>query len=222
MLQNKTLGFLKDLKKNNHRDWFNEHRDAYELAKNDFENCISELIAALSKIDKRLEGNTPRDCIFRIYRDVRFSKNKEPYKANFGASVKIGGKKSASSGFYLHVEPEGGWGSFIAGGYWMPEAPLLKKIRQEIEYNHEEFLKILKDKNFKKHFGALESEHTLTRVPKGFDPDHPAAEFLKYTSFIASEPLTAAQLKSTDFIKTCSASYKAMLPFLDFLNRVND
>lgn len=222
MLHSHTLRFLKDLRDNNHREWFAEHKAAYDEAKNDVEAFISQLIPALVKVDPRLAGNTAKECMFRIYRDVRFSKNKDPYKTNFSASVKIGGKKSASCGFYLHVEPEGGWGSFIAGGYWMPEAPLLKKIRQEIEFNHEEFLKILKDKNFKKHFGALESEHTLTRVPKGFDPDHPAADFLKYTSFIASEPLTAAQLKSKDFIKTCSASYKAMLPFLNFLNRVND
>jgi uncharacterized protein (TIGR02453 family) len=222
MLQNKTLQFLKDLKKNNNREWFAEHKDNYENAKADFELLIEHLISSLSKVDKRLESNTPKDCIFRIYRDVRFSKNKEPYKANFGASIKPGGKKSVACGFYLHIEPEGGWGSFVGGGYYMPEAALLRKIRQEIEYNHEEFIKLLKDKNFKKHFGTLEQEHTLTRVPKGFDPEHPAAEFLKYTSFIASEPLTAAQLKSKDFIKTCTASYQAMLPFLDFLNRVND
>ncbi len=222
MIKESTLGFLRSLQKNNNRAWFEDHRATYEAAKSDFEHLIDDLISSLSKVDKRLEGNSAKDCIFRIYRDVRFSKNKEPYKANFGASIKPGGKKSPSCGFYLHIEPEGGWGSFVGGGYYMPEAPLLRKIRQEIEYNHEEFLKLLKEKNFKKHFGTLEQEHTLTRVPKGFDPDHPAAEFLKYTSFIASEPLTATQLKSKDFIKTCTASYKAMLPFLDFLNRVND
>ena len=222
MLHNNTLKFLKDLSKNNNRDWFEANREVYENAKNDYADFLAKLIAELEKSDKRLSGIVPKDCVFRIYRDVRFSKNKAPYKSNFGASIKIGGKKSVKAGFYMHVEPEGGWGSFIGGGYYMPEAPLLKKIRQEIEYNHEEFFKIIKDKNFKKHFGGLESEHTLTRVPKGIDPDHPAAEYLKYTSFIATEPLNLTQLKSKDLVKTCVSSYKALLPLLDFLNRVND
>ena len=220
MLQNPTIKFLKDLKKNNNREWFDANRPVYDKAKADFDCFVEKLIAVLIKTDPRLAGLQVKDCIFRIYRDVRFSKNKDPYKTNFAASVNIGGKKSPNGGFYIHIEPEGGWGSFIGGGYWMPEAPTLKKLRQEVEFNHEEFFKILKDKNFKKHFKDLEV-HKLTRVPKGMDPEHPAAEYLKYTSFLVTEELMATDIKSPDLIKKCVSAYKAMLPFLDFLNRVH-
>jgi uncharacterized protein (TIGR02453 family) len=220
MLQNPTIKFLKDLKKNNNREWFDANRPVYDKAKADFDGFVEKLITALIKTDPRLAGLQVKDCIFRIYRDVRFSKNKDPYKTNFAASVNIGGKKSPNGGFYIHIEPEGGWGSFIGGGYWMPEAPTLKKLRQEVEFNHEEFFKILKDKNFKKHFKELEV-HKLSRVPKGMDPEHPAAEYLKYTSFLVTEELSTSDIKSPDLIKKCVAAYKAMLPFLDFLNRVH-
>lgn len=220
MLQNHTIKFLKDLKKNNNREWFDANKPVYDKAKADFDGFVESLIAALIKTDPRLSGLLVKDCIFRIYRDVRFSKNKDPYKTNFAASIKIGGKKSPNGGFYIHIEPEGGWGSFIGGGYWMPEAPTLKKLRQEVEFNHEEFFKILKDKNFKKHFKELEV-HKLSRVPKGMDPEHPAAEYLKYTSFLVTEELSASDIKSPDLIKKCVAGYKAMMPFLDFLNRVH-
>ena len=220
MLQNPTIKFLKDLKKNNNREWFDANRPVYDKAKADFDGFVEKLIAALIKTDPRLAGLQVKDCIFRIYRDVRFSKNKDPYKTNFAASVNIGGKKSPNGGFYIHIEPEGGWGSFIGGGYWMPEAPTLKKLRQEVEFNHEEFFKILKDKNFKKHFKEMEV-HKLSRVPKGMDPEHPAAEYLKYTSFLVTEELMATDIKSPDLIKKCVSAYKAMLPFLDFLNRVH-
>lgn len=220
MLQKTTLQFLKNLKNNNDRTWFEEHRNEFEKAKMDFEEFVAKTISDLSKVNPPIGKLLPKDCIFRIYRDVRFSKNKDPYKTNFAASVNIGGKKSPNGGFYIHIEPEGGWGSFIGGGYWMPEAPTLKKLRQEVEFNHEEFFKILKDKNFKKHFKDLEV-HKLTRVPKGMDPEHPAAEYLKYTSFLVTEELMATDIKSPDLIKKCVSAYKAMLPFLDFLNRVH-
>lgn len=221
MLQNSTLKFLKDLKKNNNREWFAENKEVYERAKADFESFLAQLIEKLSAIYPRLKDLTPKDCVFRIYRDVRFSKNKDPYKTNFAASIKPGGRKSADSGLYLHIEPDGEWGNFVGGGYWMPEAPLLKKIRQEIEYNHEEFFKIIKDKNFKKIFGQLE-EHKLTRLPKGIPADHPAAEYLKYTSFLVTHNFEKEELKSNQAIKTITSSFKAMQPLLAFLNRVHD
>jgi len=221
MIKESTLKFLRDLKKNNNREWFAENRTRYEDAKKDFELFIEKLISALAKSDPYLKDLQPKDCVFRIYRDVRFSKNKDPYKTNFGASIKRGGRKSPYCGFYIQIEPQGEWGTFIAGGYWMPESALLKKIRQEIEYNHDEFIKIIENKNFKKHLTLLE-DHKLKKLPKGIPADHPAGEYLKYTSFIASQDIDTPQVKDAKIIKACVSAYTAMLPLLNFLNRVND
>ncbi len=221
MLQTGTLKFLKDLKKNNNREWFEQNRTRFESAKKDFDLFIENLIAALSALSPELKSLQPKDCIFRIYRDVRFSRNKDPFKTNFGASIKAGGRKSSSCGLYLHVEPSGDLGSFIAGGYWMPDGPLLKKIRQEIEYNHEEFRAILENRNFRKHF-RLSAEHSLKNVPRGMDPGHPAADLLKFTSYVVLHDVSAEEFTKPGIIKDCITLYKSMLPFLQFLNRIND
>lgn len=218
MLHTHTLKFLRDLQKHNNREWFSEHKERYEKARDDFETFISKLLHALQKEEASFAGLTSRDCIFRIYRDVRFSANKDPYKTHFAASVKKDGRRSPYCGLYLHIEPQGGWGSFVAGGFWMPEGPLLKKLRQEIEYNTDEFLQILQAPSFRKHFEGLE-DHRLKRFPKGTDPDHSAAEYMKYTSFIASHVVDPSSEK---LLKECVSAYKAMKPFLNFLNRALD
>lgn len=218
MLQTYTLSFLRDLQKNNNRDWFNANRERYEKARADFEAFTGKLIALLQKDEPDFVGLEPKDSLFRIYRDVRFSANKDPYKTNFSASIKKGGRRSPYCGLYVHIEPSGGWGSFVAGGFWMPEAPLLKKIRQEIEYNFEEFEGILKARSFRKYFKGME-EQMLKRYPKGVDPDHPAAVYMKYTSFIASHDIDPA---SKELLKECAGAYRALKPFTDFLNRSRD
>jgi uncharacterized protein (TIGR02453 family) len=218
MIQPSTLRFLRDLAKNNTRDWFEQNRDRFENAKSDFDAFIAKLLKELSKIDPTLGGLEVKDCVFRIYRDVRFSKNKTPYKVNFSASIKSGGRKSNKCGFYIQVEPKGDWGSFLAGGYWMPEAPVLRLLRQEVEYNTDEFKKIIGNRNFKKWFNELE-DHKLKKAPKGVDPEHPDMELLKYTSFIATHALTDKEILSDDFLKICVNGYKSMKPLLDFLNR---
>jgi uncharacterized protein (TIGR02453 family) len=218
MLQPYTLNFLRELKKNNNRDWFNANREGYDKARADFEDFISRLLSLLQKDEPDFAGLEPKDCLFRIYRDVRFSANKDPYKTNFAASIKKGGRRSPYCGLYVHIEPSGGWGSFVAGGFWMPEAPLLKKIRQEIEYNHEEFDSILTSRSFKKYFSGME-EQMLKRFPKGVDPDHPAATYMKYTSFIASHDLDPS---SKTLLKECADAYRALKPFTGFLNRSLD
>ncbi len=221
MLQNSTLRFLSDLRKNNNREWFAENKAKYDAANADFQAFVGTLLEQLQKIDPALEGLLPKDCVFRIYRDVRFSKNKDPYKCNFAASIKPGGRKSNNCGFYLHIEQGGDWGSFAAGGFWMPEAPVLKKIRQEIEYNYEEFEGILKNKTFKKLFGDLE-EQGLKKAPKGYDPEHPGIEYIKRTSFIATHEIDKKDITSANLLKECVSSYKAMKPLVDFLNRSLD
>ena len=130
MLEPQTLRFLKQLKKNNNRNWFEAHRADYEAAKIDFQNFIQLVIDDLERKDLTIAGTNARECLFRINRDVRFSKDKSPYKTNFGASIKRGGKKSAFAGYYFHCEPGS---SFIGGGLWMPESARLKNVRQEID-----------------------------------------------------------------------------------------
>ena len=219
MIQPSTIKFLKDLRKNNDRIWFDKNRERYETAKDDFNQFINELLTALIKIDPTLAGQEPKDCVFRIYRDVRFSKNKDPYKCNFSASIKAGGKKSGSCGLYIQIDPtKVGMGNMIAGGFWMPEAPVLKLLRQEVEYNTDEFKAILHNRTFKKWFNELE-ENKLKKAPKGVDPEHPDIELLKYTSFVAVYEITDAEVLSKDFVKTCASGFKAMKPLLDFLNR---
>lgn len=218
MLQKETLRYLQLLKKNNDRAWFEKNREKYDAARTDFAGLVDDLILDFSKKDSAYTGLTSKECVFRIYRDVRFSKNKAPYKDNFGATMKPGGKKSQLCGAYLQIGPSAEWGNFLAGGFWMPEAPVLKAIRQEIEYNTDEFNAILNDKPFKKWFGTLEDQK-LSRYSKGVDASHPAAELMKYTSFIVTHEFSDEDVLSKSFRKKCNDAFDAMKPFLDFLNR---
>lgn len=220
-MQASTLQFLKKLRKNNSRDWFEKNRTFYEEARADFLIFVDEVIENCKKVDPALSQLTAKDCVFRIYRDVRFSHDKTPYKSNFSAQLKAGGKKSTNCGIYIHIEPDGKEGSFLAGGYWMPETPILKTIRQEIEYNTDDFKSILKSTGFKKTFGEMEP-HKLSRVPKGIDKDHPDAELLKHVSFIVSREITTEELLGNSLAKNIARDYVIMKPFLDFLNRAQD
>ena len=140
MIQKPTIDFLKKIKTNNNRVWFEKNKSAFVAAKEDVEKNIDEIIVGIRKFDKRLPADlVAKKCVFRIYRDVRFSTDKRPYKNNLGASINPGGKMAVVPGYYIHIEPGR---SFVGGGMWMPPAPELGKIRQEIDYNQKEFLKI--------------------------------------------------------------------------------
>ena len=218
MLEPQSLQFLKGLKKNNNKPWFDAHRAQYEAARIDFSNFIQLVIDHLQKSDLTIAGTRSKDCLFRINRDIRFSHDKTPYKANFGASIKRGGRKSGFAGYYFHLEPGA---SFIGGGLWMPEAPSLKKVRQEIDYNWEEFGAILGEKKFRKTFGDLYmgDDQRLSTMPKGYEKDNPAAGYLKLKSFIAETKVTDEELtRGTIHRKTVDA-YQALTPFLHFINR---
>ena len=219
MLQPSTIKFLTDLKKNNDKSWFEANRDKYESAKADFESFVQGLIDKLGKNDPGIAALKAKGCMFRINRDVRFSKDKSPYKTNMGASINRGGKKSPLATYYVHIEPGGN--SFAGGGMWMPEAENLKKVRQEIDYNFKEWQKILSDKDFKKTFGDLSrsEEYTLKREPKGYEKDNPAIEDLKLKSFVASVPLTDDDLVSKDLKATVVMAFETLKPVLDFVNR---
>lgn len=219
MLQASTLKFLKDLKKNNNKPWFDAHRDAYEKARADFEQFIQAVLDKHSKNDPDLQELTAKKCMFRINRDVRFSKDKSPYKTNFGASMDKGGKKSGLAGYYFHLEPGGK--SFLGGGLWQPEPPVIKRIRQEIDYCCDEFTALLSSKKFKNYYGGLyEGENVkLSKVPQGFEKDNPAAEYLKFKSWLVLHSLPDEELTAPGLVKATVEAYKLMQPFVRFLNR---
>jgi len=218
MLQSGTLNFLKSLKKNNNKPWFEKHRPAYEEAKADFANFVQLIIDKQAKNDPSIGSLKAKDCMFRINRDVRFSKDKSPYKTNFGASINRGGKKSVFGGYYFHCSPGE---SFVGGGIWMPMPPELKKLRQEVDYCFDEFKKIVGSKKFKIVYGELYrgDDYSLGRVPQGFEKDSPAAEYLKLKSFIAMKPLSESDLTSKDLFKKTIEAFETLQALLQFINR---
>ena len=221
MLLPATIKFLKDLKKNNDKSWFDAHRTQYEAAKKNFEQFIQAVIDKHSKQDASIKEQTAKSSMFRINRDVRFSKDKSPYKTNFGASINRGGKKSIYAGYYFHCEPGE---SFVGGGLWMPMPPETKKIRQEIDYCFDEFKKIVSNKKFQAVYGNLYQgeDVALTRVPQGFEKDNPAGEYLKLKSWLAMQQLKDSDLTTDGLVKKTVAAFEALQPLLMFLNRALD
>ncbi len=219
MLQPSTLTFLKSLKKNNNKAWFDQNKEKYISSKNDFEQFVNELLHKMVLFDadmKELEG---KNCLFRINRDIRFSKDKTPYKINISASFNKGGKKSINAGYYFHLQPGGN--SFAGGGLWMPAATELKKLRQEIDYCFPEFKKIISTPAFKKHYGELEREkdQMLVNVPKGYDKENLAAGFLKLKSFVAIKKIPDSPLLLPDLSNKVALAFKALMPLVKFINR---
>jgi len=221
VIQPSTLKFLKDLKKNNNKPWFDAHRKEYEAAKKDFEQMIQAVIDRHGKTDKTISHLKAKDCLFRINRDIRFSKDKTPYKTNMGAYINRGGKKSLYGGYYFHCEPGQ---SFVGGGLWMPMPNELNKVRQEIDYNLAEFKKIIGSKKFKSVYNDVsrDAEYTLSRVPKGYEADNPAAEYLKLKSFVAIAKVSDADLNSKEIVKKITTAFEALQPMLAFINHSID
>jgi uncharacterized protein (TIGR02453 family) len=217
MLQPSTLKFLKELKKNNNKPWFEKNRKQYELAKSDFAGFIQKVIGQHGKKDPGIASLQVKDTLFRINRDVRFSKDKSPYKDNMGAYLGRGGKKSVFAGYYFHCQPGR---CFMGGGLWMPMPPELNKVRQEIDYNFAAFKKIIGSSKFKSTYGDLsrDAEYTLSRLPKGYEPGNPAEEYLKLKSFVALAPLKETDLSSKDLLKKTLAAFEALQPLLGFIN----
>lgn len=215
MLTSKSFDFLKALRNHNNRDWFNEHKSDYLAAKEEFESLVENLIERIGKFDKDIADLSARDCIFRIYKDIRFSKDKSPYKTNMGAwMVKDGKKAESGAGYYLHIEPGG---CFLGGGAYMPQPDWLQALRNRIYKNWKEFERINNGKSFKKYFSPMEAE-TLKRLPAGFNPDHPAAELMKQKHFVVLHRFADKQALSGSFDKYCADVFKVMRPFNTFLN----
>ena len=220
MEHNKIFGFLKALKKNNNREWFEKNKAKYVAAKAEFEFLVHDIIKGISKFDKKISQDTEaKDCVFRIYKDVRFSKDKTPYKTHFGAYFSPGGRKSSVAGYYFHFEPGN---IFLAGGNWQPEAPQLNAIRQEIDYNGGKLESILNSKSFKKYFDGLSDEDKLKTVPKGYDKENKHIELLKLKSFIAYYNMADKKTSAKDFDKQICEGYKALFPLIVFLREASD
>ncbi len=218
MLKKETLNFIKDVAENNNREWFAVNKEVYEEAKNDVLKLVSAIIPELAKIDPILSAEAdPKKCLLRIYRDVRFSKNKDPYKNNYGMwfSTKKGGNEP---GYYLHIQPGK---SFIAGGYWMPDVPHLKLIRQEIDYNAEDFKAIINEKEFKKNF-KLGVDNALKNAPKGYDPADPNIELLKLKSFEATMKIGDEEFFKPNLVNKLISSFKTVQPLVAFLRNAID
>ena len=216
MLQSSTIQFLKSLKKNNNREWFEKNRKLYELAKTDYLNFVTNVLNEIQLFDQSLAELEPKKCVFRLNRDVRFSKNKDPYKTNFGASFSKGAKKIQTAGYYFHLEPGE---NFVGGGLWMPMAPDLNKVRQEIDYCFKEFTSILKKPVFKTTYGDMDNSIQLVRPPKGFEIDNPALEYLKLKSFVVTRVVKDAELTDKHLIKNVVKDFKTIAPLVHFLNR---
>ena len=217
MISKRTYHFLTELKNNNNRDWFQANKELYDEAKADFEEFLAKLVPAIAKFDKSVANLEPKKCIFRIYRDTRFSKDKTPYKTNLGAHLSSGGKMTDHNlaGYYIHLEPGN---SFLGGGAYLPPASWLKAIRQEIDYNAKDLKKIIGSKSFKKYFGKIEGEKLKT-APKGYPKDHPEIDLLKFKSLVAVHNFSDKQALSDSFPEYSVQVFKALEPFNRFMNR---
>jgi len=220
MIQKDTIDFLKLLRANNNKPWFDAHKKQYDVARTAFIQTVESIITALANIEGDLGNLTAKECVFRINRDVRFSKDKRPYKNNMSAYFNKAGKKGNGAGYYVHVEPGQ---SFIAAGIWMPEPADLARIRQEIDYNFEEWKKITGSRSFKKQFeNGIDKTNSLVRPPKGYDEENPAIDFLKLKSFVVTRPFTDVSLMNKSFTSELLNSFRQVKPMIDFINRSLD
>jgi uncharacterized protein (TIGR02453 family) len=209
-----TIQFLEDLTKNNNREWFQENKPRYDTARKNYLSFLDELLESMEPFEPVAHGQKGKDLVFRIYRDVRFSNDKRPYKDHFGAYIAEGGRKSILPGYYLHLAANNN--SFVAGGLWMPPADYLKAVRQEIDYNMDGLERIIKAPDFKERFGSIQGEQLKT-TPKGYDKDNPAIEYLRFKSWNAVMPLPDKVVLSKDFMEVVLEALKAVKPFNNFL-----
>jgi uncharacterized protein (TIGR02453 family) len=218
MLSKETLQFLDDLKANNNREWFLENKKRYDIFKKNYQQLVSDFLDIMKPLDSSLEMLEVKNCIFRINRDIRFSKDKSPYKSHLGVWLSSGAKGKNRSGYYVHIERDK---SFIAGGFYSPEADDLKKVRKEIAFFHEDLIAILNEEKFKKEFGDFDRNESsvLKNPPRGYEKDHPAIEFLKLKSFEASREFDISEVLNKDFVNIMSQKLIALKPLNEFINR---
>lgn len=212
MLQ--VIQFLSELSENNNREWFQSNKKRYDESREKVLFITDVLISEIRKFDPDIPLLEPKDCLFRIFRDVRFSNDKRPYKTNFGSFIAKGGRKSSYAGYYFHIEPNT---SFIGGGIYMPDAEHLKAIREYIAENGEEFSSLINNAKFKKVFPEM-MDDKLKTAPKGFSPDHEYIDLLRYKSFAFSSQLSKTQILADTYIEQLVQSFKILQPVNRFLN----
>ena len=215
MIELSTIKFLKNLSLNNNREWFISNKGNYESARDNVLDFTSVLISGISRFDPTVPADlNPKTCVMRIYRDIRFSKDKTPMKNNFGIGISSNGKNFKGPGYYIHIQPEK---SFIAGGSWFPEAEELKAIRQEIDYNGSALKEIVENPSFKKVFKGLDLDAALKTTPKGYDQDNEYISFLKLKSFTTTQPINDKVLTQPDSAKVIVDRMENLFPLLGFL-----
>lgn len=215
MIHSSTLQFLVGVAENNNRDWFNENRKSYEAAKKNIESVVSELIGGLVPYEPDFSGLEAKKTMFRIFRDARFSANKDPYKTNMGAWIARGGRKSSYAGFYLHIQPGA---SFLAGGVYRPESKVLKAIREGIDYDAQSLRDIISSEAFVNQFGEMGGDKVKTS-PKGYSKDHADIDLLRHKSFLMSKNISDDEITSEDFVQKALEVYKDMVPLNGYLNK---
>ena len=216
----KILQFLKELKINNNREWFAENKAWYESVKKDFEQLSKDLIVEISKFDEEIKHVEAKDCVFRIYKDIRFSHDKTPYKTHFGVFIATaGGRKSQRGGYYLHLDPDG---CFVATGVWCPQPDLLKALRQSVFDNIDELNEIRHNDSFSKYFRDFFDEDKLKNVPRGFPKDFPDAELLKLKHYMVEYKLDENIIGLENFVPQVAEVLKCAYPLNVFLNYTVD
>ena len=210
--------FLKDLTANNNREWFNEHREEYEIGRLEFENFLSTVIARISLFDESIRGIQPKECTYRIYRDTRFSSDKTPYKNHFGGYINAKGKKSYHSGYYIHIQPEG---CMLAGGSLCLPSNILKALRQSIYDNIDEYRSIVEDPEFQQFFPIV-GEDFLKTAPKGFPKDFKYIDYLKCRQFVCSYLVPDDFFTRADTMEQIEKAFRQFKRFADFINYTID
>lgn len=217
------ISFLRQLKRNNERQWFEAHRPVYEgELREPMRALVEDVDTRLARFAAEIVGE-PRRSLFRINRDIRFSKDKSPYKTNAGcwfyhrdAGRGVGGDAAGGgAGFYFHLEP-GQY--FVAAGIWMPPRPTLVKLREALAEEHRQWASIVTAPGFRRRYGALDPEHQLTRLPRGFEPGHPAEPWLRFQSFTVSRSVTESQVLSRRLPDTLAREFESLTPFVRWLN----
>ncbi len=209
-----TLKFLNQLAKNNNRDWFNAHKSTYLQAQQNICAFVDGLILEMNKHDE-LDNVSGKRSVYRIYNDVRFSKDKSPYKARFAFSLQRA-TKLKRGGYYMNIKPGA---SYLACGFFGPNAEDLARIREDISYNYEHWNKLLKSKAIKSNFGTLSGDKVLT-APRGFDIKHPGIELLRHKQFILRHNFTDAEVTAPGFLKVANKIYKSVRPYFDYMSEV--
>lgn len=216
-MRKEIFSFLKDLKSNNNREWFQVNKNRYDQARHEFESFINELIPVIRMIDPSVDLITAKDCVFRIYRDVRFSPDKSPYKTNMGAYITRGGKSSIFAGYYVHFEPGS---SFLAGGLYMPPPEVLKKVREEIYFQPEDFKQIIYNKDFVRVFGKIDDPDKMKNPPKGFSKDFPDIDLIKFRNYAVMHYVDDELTLQDNYLEYSRSVFETLYPLNVYFNRL--